>query len=89
MEEIRGVFSRLSHLDSWRRSSNFFHLNDVLLQVTMNGEKIGEFESTAGATTTSYDIQRNDVLTVTLESIGLDTTGWISLLEVSRGLDMR
>lgn len=49
---------------------------------------MGEFKSTAGEITTSYDIQKNDVRTVTLESIGLDTSGWISLLEVSRGLDI-
>lgn len=77
----------MRNLGSWPHSSNFFHLNDVLPQVKMNGEKMGEFESTAGAITTSYDIQKDDVRTVTLESIGLDTKGWISLLEVSPGVD--
>eukprot|EP00903_Cladosiphon_okamuranus_P017040 g15705.t1 len=53
------------------------------LKVKMNGKKLGEFESTARAITTSYNVQQNDVRTVTLESIGLDKNGWISLVEVN------
>lgn len=73
----------------WPCSSNLVELPDVfVLQVKINGERVGEFESTAGAITTSYDIEYYDVRTVILESIGLDTNEWISLLEVSRGVDM-
>eukprot|EP00903_Cladosiphon_okamuranus_P011290 g10646.t1 len=53
------------------------------LKVKMNGKKMGEFASTTGSITSSYDIQKNDVHTVTLESIGLGTNAWISLLEVN------
>eukprot|EP00903_Cladosiphon_okamuranus_P021365 g19635.t1 len=53
------------------------------LKVIINGKKVGEFGSTPGAITTSYDIEKNDVRTVTLEAIGLGRDEWISLLEVN------
>lgn len=53
-------------------------------QVKINGEKVGEFDSHPGSVTSYFDVIAYDVHTVTLESLGLDTDEWISLLEVSK-----
>eukprot|EP00903_Cladosiphon_okamuranus_P014053 g13063.t1 len=52
------------------------------LKVLINGHKVDEFESQRGLVSTSLGIQKHGVHTVTLESIGLHTHEWISLLEV-------
>ncbi|CAB1098072.1 unnamed protein product [Ectocarpus sp. CCAP 1310/34] len=52
------------------------------LKVKINGEKFGEFDSHPGSVTSYFDVIAYDVHTVTLESLGLDTDEWISLLEV-------
>lgn len=60
---------------------NHGHLS--CLQVKINGDQIGEFESQPGSVSTSLGIQQNGVDTVALESVGIDEDEWISLLEVS------
>lgn len=55
----------------------------ILGQVSINGDKIGDFESQSGSTVTSLGISEGDVRTITLESIGINKDEWISLLEVS------
>lgn len=56
---------------------------DPHYQVRINGDVIGEFDSSPGSTFTLLGIEEEDVSSVTLESIGLDEDEWISLLEVS------
>lgn len=52
-------------------------------QVSINGDKIGEFDSTPGSTFQLLGIEEEDVSTVTLESLGIDEDEFIGLLEVS------
>ena len=55
-------------------------------QVSINGHKVGEFESQRGSVSTSLGIHEANVHTVTLESLGLEKHEWVSLLEVSPSL---
>lgn len=52
-------------------------------QVKVNGDKIGEFDSTPESIYTFLGIEEEDVNSVTLESLGIGEDEWISLLEVS------
>lgn len=52
------------------------------VQVSINGEVIGEFDSHAGATFNALGIQGDGVDRMTFASVNLDEDEWISLLEV-------
>lgn len=52
--------------------------------MSIDGEKVGEYESQSGSVTTSLGITEDNVHTVTVESIGLERDEWISVLEVSK-----
>lgn len=47
---------------------------------------IGDFDSYPGSTFNSLAIRGDDVTTLTLRSIGIESDDWISLVEVSPGL---
>ena len=49
---------------------------------------MGEFTSELGSITTFFDVEKDSVHTVTLESIGLHSDQWISILEVSGGTSL-
>lgn len=49
----------------------------------LNGVVIGEFDSDSESMFTSIDVEMDQAQTVTLESIGIGESDWISLLEVS------
>ncbi|CAN0169681.1 unnamed protein product, partial [Laminaria digitata] len=49
----------------------------------INGDQIGEFDSSPGSTFNILGIEEEEVESVTLESIGIGEDEWISLLEVS------
>lgn len=51
--------------------------------MSINGDVIGEFDSSPGSTLTLLGIEEEEVSSVTLESVGIDESEWISLLEVS------
>lgn len=52
-------------------------------QATINGEVVGEFDSSPGSTFTALGIQGVAVETLTLTSVGLAEGDWISFSEVS------
>eukprot|EP00903_Cladosiphon_okamuranus_P017357 g15990.t2 len=52
------------------------------VQIKINGDKVGEYESYPGATVSSFGTQEDGVHTVTIESVGIDEDDWISLPEV-------
>lgn len=53
------------------------------MQVKINGDIIGTFESSAGSSFNSFGIVKDNVTDVTLESVGIDPDEYIGLLEVS------
>lgn len=53
------------------------------VQVTMNGEVFGMFDSYPGSVFNSFGVEGDDVRTLTLKSVGATSQEWISLLEVS------
>lgn len=52
-------------------------------QAAVNGEVVGEYESYTGSTFNSLGIAGDAVETLTLTSVGLTESEWISFLEVS------
>lgn len=52
-------------------------------QAAINGEVVGEFDSYTGSTFNSFAIQGEKVETLTLTSVGLSDSEWISIIEVS------
>lgn len=53
------------------------------LQVKINGDEFGTFESSPVCTFNSFGVEEYNVTDVTLESIGISPDEYISLLEVS------
>ena len=58
----------------------------VVVQVAINGEVIGSFDSYPGSVFNELGIQGSDVRTITLTSTGIHDDEWTSLLEVSNAL---
>ena len=54
-----------------------------LTQVSVNGESIGRFTSQPGSTFTALGIEMNGVGTLEFEAVGLDSSEWIDISEVS------
>lgn len=53
------------------------------LQVKVNGDIIGTFESSIGSTINSFGIVKDNVTNVTLEAVEIGRDEYIGLLEVS------
>eukprot|EP00904_Undaria_pinnatifida_P003009 jgi/Undpi1/12709/HiC_scaffold_6.g02377.m1 len=52
------------------------------LEVAINGDVVGEYDSSPQSTFTAFDIQGSGVSTLTLTSVGLSDAEWLSLIEV-------
>lgn len=50
--------------------------------MAINGDVVGEYDSSPQSTFTAFDIQGSGVSTLTLTSVGLSDAEWLSLIEV-------
>lgn len=54
-----------------------------LVQVMVNGQVVGQFDSNPATPYTAFDIQATGVENMTFTTVGLTANDWISLFEVS------
>ena len=57
-------------------------MNHRFIHIRINGDIIGTFESYIGSTFKYFDIEKSAVESLTMDSVGIATAEWISVVEV-------